>query len=496
MSYGGGTTYNQTWPLNTQIIPDSAFVTGDYTSTTTGAKYGGVIENYFLFSNGIAMHIDEDTPLFVGKQLCISAKNEYPYKFRENLELKYDVCVGNNIRHVHQSTFPTFYEKPTRSPDQDMILKPFWSTWNEFNANVNQSIVIQHARRILEEGFSTNSHFEIDDGWEECYGQNTFNSVKFPDPAGMVQELNELGFRVTLWTHIFINYECKELFNEAFSKGYLLKDKKGKSAFTTWWHGDAGVVNYGIDAFKFDAGETDRLPWEFVLTEGSELSYPNDFTRAYVDAVSLFGGLIEVRTGSRSQGLPIFTRMLDKGSRWGYDNGLQSLIPSLLQFGILGYSYALPDMIGGNNYKPSAELWIRWLQANAFMPAVQFSIVPWSYPENPELSEITKTILAIREENWNEILHAVNSTISDGSPINRPMWWVDPEDRETYNIDDQYMLGDNILVAPVLTENSTSRDIYLPRGSWFSNTGIVFDGPVWLRNYSAPIQDLPYFKKL
>lgn len=81
------------------------------------------------------------------------------------------------------------------------------------------------------------------------------------------------------------------------------------------------------------------------------------------------------------QNLPIFYRMLDKGSRWGYDNGLQSLIPSLLQFGILGYPFVLPDMIGGNNYKPSPELWVRWMQANTFMPAVQFSIVPWSYDE-------------------------------------------------------------------------------------------------------------------
>jgi len=118
------------------------------------------------------------------QQLCFSAKNEYPYKFRQTLKLAYDVCVGNNILHVHQNTFPKFYDKPTGSPDQDMMLKPFWSTWNEFNANINQSIAMEHARRILDEGFTTNSHFEIDDGWEDCYGKNTFNPIKFPNPAG------------------------------------------------------------------------------------------------------------------------------------------------------------------------------------------------------------------------------------------------------------------------------------------------------------------------
>ena len=72
--------------------------------------------------------------------------------------------------------------------------------------------------------------------------------------------------------------------------------------------------------------------------------------------------------------------MLDKESRWGYDNGLQSLIPTLLHFG-LGYPFVLPDMIGGNAYgeRPTKELYIRWMQANSFMPSVQFSIVPWDY---------------------------------------------------------------------------------------------------------------------
>lgn len=74
--------------------------------------------------------------------------------------------------------------------------------------------------------------------------------------------------------------------------------------------------------------------------------------------------------------------MWDKDSRWGYDNGLKSMIPSLLQFSIAGYPFVLPDMIGGNAYAgeiPSKELYIRWMQANIFMPAVQFSLVPWKF---------------------------------------------------------------------------------------------------------------------
>jgi hypothetical protein len=76
--------------------------------------------------------------------------------------------------------------------------------------------------------------------------------------------------------------------------------------------------------------------------------------------------------------------MLDKDSRWGYDNGLKSLIPTNLHFGILGYPFVLPDMIGGNVYgndRLDKELFIRWMQANVFMPAVQFSVVPWDFDQ-------------------------------------------------------------------------------------------------------------------
>ena len=95
-----------------------------------------------------------------------------------------------------------------------------------------------------------------------------------------------------------------------------------------------------------------------------------------------------MKSGSLNQGWgaqnsAIFFRMLDKDSNWGYDNGLKTLIPTLLQFGLEGYPYVLPDMIGGNGYgdPPDRELFIRWLQANVFMPAMQFSYAPWNYDQ-------------------------------------------------------------------------------------------------------------------
>ena len=84
------------------------------------------------------------------------------------------------------------------------------------------------------------------------------------------------------------------------------------------------------------------------------------------------------------QDVPLFTRMLDKSSLWTDANGLRTLIPELLQFNLQGYSFVLPDMIGGNGYEvllPAKELFVRWMQANVFMPSLQFSFVPWDYDQ-------------------------------------------------------------------------------------------------------------------
>lgn len=86
----------------------------------------------------------------------------------------------------------------------------------------------------------------------------------------------------------------------------------------------------------------------------------------------------KVRCGYRTQRFPVFLRMGDKESRWGFDNGLRSLIPTVLTLGLLGYPFVLPDMVGGNGYNyeapaaggnpftstrlPERELYIRWLE--------------------------------------------------------------------------------------------------------------------------------------
>jgi len=137
--------------------------------------------------------------------------------------------------------------------------------------------------------------------------------------------------------------------------------------------------------------------------------------------------------------------MLDKDSRWSHLNGLSTLVTTLLQMSFAGYPFILPDMIGGNGYgigdgldestRPDKELYIRWLQANVFMPAMQFSFTPWGYGD-PEVTAHALEMSQLHAAYADDIVALAKDVFFTGEPINRPIWWLDPDDDIALTIDD------------------------------------------------------------
>lgn len=461
-------------------------------------------------------------------QLCLSVEHRPPYMMRASqLQLEYSLCARTDAKDMFQYAAGSLWPLPSGTPDPGMVASPVWSTWAEYKQQINQSVVLDFANKIKENGFE-GSQVEVDDKWETCYGDATFDPAKFPDPAGMVEQLKEMGFRVTLWIHPFINEECLS-FGPAAEAGYLVRDQQvgpglpGSQeegawlpGMTWWWAGRwAGCLDFtnhvasqwwrdrleilreevGLDSFKFDAGEAKWLPSSYVLSPDlSESSWPGVFSTAYLEACAQFGPLVEVRTGRRSQHLAVWVRMLDKYSTWGLDNGLRSMVTTLLTFGMVGHPFVLPDMIGGNGYAegpPSRELYIRWLQVNTFMPALQISYVPWRYDQ--EVVEHALQLTKLHAQYAPTILALAQQATRDGSPINRPIWWLDPTDQAALGVGDQFLLGACLLVAPVLEEGATSRDVYLPRGVWRDQGGELWPGQRWITDFPADLFTLPYF---
>ncbi|KAF2354194.1 Glycoside hydrolase family 31 [Trinorchestia longiramus] len=504
--YGGGEQFTQPWPIEKHPMEETAYVTADMLQLI-GEWYGGVTEAYWISSQGIAVYVPEEVPLFlslvdttddgVADEMCLAARKDAPFDARQSdLLLQYYLCSADDVREVHEATLPKFYARPSSIPDEEMIRDTVWTTWAEYKTEVNDTKVLDLAHQVIDRGYPY-SHIEIDDNWETCYGSATFNPDRFADPTALVNELHALGFRVTIWIHPFINDNC-EAFTYADENGYFVKSADGVTQLTSWWQGNsAGIIDFtnteavdwwtarlrniqtttGMDGFKFDAGETNWLPDVFTLNASLE-TWPNVYTMSYVNMASTFGGITEVRSGRHNQHSNIFFRMLDKNSNFNDNNGVQTLIPTLLHFGILGYPFVLPDMIGGNAYgqQPSEELFVRWTQANALMPAMQFSLLPWRFGSLAE--EVSLNASRLHVEFTPRLLQAAVESTTSVAAINRPTWWLCPLEEDCLTADQQYLLGDDVLVAPVVVEGAVEKEVVLPPGDWVANVdGVTYSGP-------------------
>jgi myogenesis-regulating glycosidase len=447
---------------------------------------------------------------------------------------------------------------PRRTPSKDVLEAPIWTTWARYFSGVDQAKVLRYAHEVVARGLPR-SVLEIDDRWQTFYGDLAFDARKFPDARGMVAQLHAMGFKVTAWVMPFAEAKSAA-YKEGAAKGFFIEsrpedaDAPGQArkpwwrrprlpsllrpGFFRWWNtapvcaldvtNPAAVAWFvgrlralqaetGLDGFKFDAGEPCFLPPRFRTRV--PIAHPTEYTRLYVSEVAakFAGGASEVRTGHRGSAPAagaLLTRMGDRFSTWSVSNGLRSIIPTLLTSGLQGYPFTLPDMVGGNAYfgaKPDAELVIRWTQANALMPALQFSVPPWDVagPDGPAAAVEALCAAALRTRAaFAPALHALADDAAHTlQPICRPMWWLAPSEPDALAIDDQFGLGDDVVVAPVLDKGARARDVWLPPGAWREvgpslsaggglGEGPVHRGPVWLRGLAAPLDVLPVFVRV
>lgn len=286
--FGGHESLDQPyWPINAQVFDYVPYVTG-----FPERGWSALLERYWLSSNGLAIFIDDSVPLFVShsdpNKICLKSSNSSaPYKYTPvyTNSIEYKICSGPEILTTHRYMISNYLGKPLDRPDSIMQKYPVFTTWNYFFKHINQSVVLDYARQIAEHNY-TISQLEIDDLWEHKYGDLDFDRSKFPNPSQMVDEMHDMNMRVTLWVHPFCNIDSYNFVNGTLN-GLWVKDANGQHpGFTSWWNGNDAVIldytnpnaagyfkekldllkrNYGIDAFKFDAGETDWYLIVFTL---------------------------------------------------------------------------------------------------------------------------------------------------------------------------------------------------------------------------------------
>ena len=193
-------------------------------------------------------------------------------------------------------------------------------------------------------------------------------------------------------------------------------------------------------------------------------------------------------------GQPLAERLRDKTHSW---EDLQKLIPDITVSGLLGYPFSCPDMIGGGEFgsfigrdKLDEELVVRSAQCSALMPMMQFSAAPWRVLDSTHYKAVKKAVaLRMRMEPY--IMQLAKQAAVTGEPIVRNMEYVFPK-QHFENCKDQFMLGDSIMVAPMV-KKGTSRKIQFPAGNWQGDDGRIVKGPA-IKEIKVAIDRLPWFR--
>lgn len=418
---------------------------------------------------------------------------------------------GSTLKEAFKHASQKYFPASGKYPDKLLFEKPQYNTWIELTYDQNQDDILKYANAIVKNGFSPGV-IMIDDNWQEDYGKWSFHEGRFSNPKQMVDELHELGFKVMLWVCPFVSPDS-DIYRELEKKGYFIKTEEGDyPLIVRWWNGASAVLDftnpgavdwfdnqlkdlqavYGIDGYKLDAG--DSYFYNTPMTSFDSTATPNDHTYSF-QQFGLKYPLNEYRATWKMGGQPLAQRLHDKGHNW---NDLTKLIPQITLQGLLGYPFNCPDMIGGGEFGSfidlksiDQELIVRSAQVHALMPMMQFSVAPWRVLNEENLEAIKKSV-TLREKYVPTIMELVEIAAKTGEPIVRSMEYEFPNNGY-HKIKDQFMLGSNILVAPILEKGTTKRLVTLPKGKWKYN-GKTYKGGKAVE-IAVTIVDVPVFHK-
>lgn len=396
-------------------------------------------------------------------------------------------------------------------PPENFFVKPQYNTWAELIYDQCQEKILGYAHGIIENDLPAGI-LMIDDGWMRYYGSSEFNLATFPDVKGMLKELHELGFEVMLWVCPFISPDSAE-FRYLEGKNMLVRNSDGSVAIRSWWNGHSGVVDLsnpetakwfddylqhfielGFDGFKLDAGDV-QFYRDDDITYGNVSAH--DQCRLWAK-LGLKYEYNEYRASYKCGGMALVQRQHDKAHRW---DAVESLVPNALAQGIMGYPYCCPDMIGGGSWTdfvPGApslvpEIFTRYAQVSALMPMMQYSAAPWRVIDKHNAflcSEAGRLHLKYSEK----IIELARHSSKTNEPIMRYMEYEFPN-QGFGKVTDQFMLGSDVLCAPVVEPNKDTRTVKLPEGTWKYCDGTVYSGGTTVE-VPAPIDVLPIFEKM
>ena len=383
-------------------------------------------------------------------------------------------------------------------------------------------------------------HWPLQGDWK-------FDPKYWPDPDAMIRELKEMGIELMVSIWPTVDYRS-ENFQEMLEKGYLIRTERGFCIAMDFQgntvHYDAtnpdarkfvwnvARKNYyekGIRTFWLDEAEPEYTVYDFdnyryYLGPNVQIGniYPELYAKTFYDGMTEEGQKNVINllrcawAGSQKYGALVWSG--DVHSSFASFRNQLSAGLSMAIAGIPWWTTDIGGFHGGNPDDPKfRELLVRWFEWGTFCPVMRLhgerqplkapigteggalcvsgaDNEVWSFGE--ENYEILKNYLKLREKMKPYIREQMEAAHEKGTPVMRPLFYDFSDDTKSWDIEDQYMFGPDVMVAPVMYENMRVRDVYLPEGSEWVNhwTGETFQGGQSV-SVDAPLQQIPVFTR-
>ncbi|MGI8544730.1 MAG: glycoside hydrolase family 31 protein [Aridibacter sp.] len=458
-------------------------------------------------------------------------------------ELDYFVFTGGKTRSP-KNVLKDYANLTGKTP-----LPPIWALGNQQS---RWSYFPESRVRTIAEEFRRNKipadviYLDID--YMDEYRVFTWNKERFPNPKKLINDLKADGFKTVLIIDPGIKADKKyDVYVDGLGKDVYVKNPDGtdlvrnvwakESVFPdftnpkarTWFasfyrrHLDEGVAGFWNDMNEPGVFLTEKTEKPEIYHHPDK-TFPNDtphFGDGFPDthkryhnvygmqmARASFEGLRKLEPNSRPfvltragfAGVQRFSAVWTGDNYASWDH-LALSIPMLTNMSVSGVPFVGAD-VGGFQDMPSAELYTRWLQAAALTPFLRSHSVGWVGDKEPwafgeKFTKINREIVELRYKFLPYIYTLFYQHQQTGEPVMRPLWYEFPEDKGTYLISDQYMLGSDVLVAPVIKEGMETRGIYLPKGAewidWWTGEKFESGKTHYLK---SPLQRLPIFVRV
>lgn len=374
----------------------------------------------------------------------------------------------------------------------------------------------------------------LDIHYMDEYRVFTVDKTRFPDLTDLCRDLDKQGVKVVtiidpgvkideqwdlyqegLQREAYIRYPDGELVTAPVWPGWCAFPDFSNPAVRMWWGQQyKKIIDWGVAGVWHDMNEPaafasrgdPTLPLsgkQYFEGQGGDHSEGHNLY-ALQEAMAGYAGLAKHRPQRRPW---ILTRSGWAGIQryaWNWSGDTESTWWTLgqsvriaLSMGLSGMPFTGPD-IGGFSGKPSPEMYARWFQLGSFLPFFRTHSAsftdrrePWLFGD--EVLGVVRDSLQTRVRLMPYLYTLAWQTSTTGLPLVRPMFFEDPVSRDWWDVDDQFMLGDCLLVAPILEEGQSSRDVRFPAGLWYDfRSGNAIQGPTTI-SVDAPLDVVPVF---